>query len=65
MNGDVDDVTLDTTNPDVEYLFSDLLNSTNTNAVTNPQSYQAPVVDTSLVPTKESELPFDLEGHIP
>jgi hypothetical protein len=53
MNGDVDDLTLDTTNADVDNLFSDLLNSTNTNAVTNPQPYQVPVVDTSLVPTKD------------
>jgi hypothetical protein len=65
MNGDVDDVTPDTMNPDVDDLFSDLLNTTNSNAVTDQQSYQVPVVDTSLVPTKESELPFNLEGPSP
>ncbi len=55
---------LDTSNGQVDYLTDDLQNST-TNAVTAPESYQACIVDTSLIPTKESELPFDLEGPIP
>ena len=55
---------LDTRKREVDYLTDDLQNS-NTNAVTASESYQACIVDTSLIPTKESELPFDLEGPIP
>jgi hypothetical protein len=56
---------LDTRNGEVDYLTDDLQNST-TNAVTAPESYQACIVDTSLtlIPTKELELPFDLEVPI-
>jgi hypothetical protein len=54
-NGEVDDLTLDTSFGDVEHLFSDLLHSTSTNPVYNSPSYQAPIANTSLVPTKESE----------
>jgi hypothetical protein len=55
---------LDTRNGLVDYLTDDLRNST-TNAVTAPESYQACIFNTYLIPTKESELPFDLEGPIP
>ena len=64
-NGKVNDLTLDTSFGDVEHLFSDLLHSTSTNPVYDSPSYQAPIVDTSLVPTKESELAFDLNGPMP
>jgi hypothetical protein len=64
-NGEVDDLTLDTSFGDVEHLFSDLLHCTSTNPVYDSPSYQAPIVDTSLVPTKESELAFDLNVAMP
>ncbi len=64
-NGKVDDLTLDTSFGDIEHLLSDLLHSTSTNPVYNSPSYQAPIVDTSLVPTKESELAFDLNVPMP
>ncbi len=63
--GKVDDLTLDTSYGNVEHLFSDLLHSTSTNPVYDSPSYQVPIVDTSLVPTKESELAFDLNGPMP
>jgi hypothetical protein len=65
INGDVDDVALDTTNHDINNLFSDLLNYTNTNAVTDHNHIRCPLLIPSLVPMKESELPFDLEGPLP
>ncbi len=40
------------------------LNTTN-QEVTDHESYQAGIVDTSLIPSKESELPFDLEASMP
>jgi hypothetical protein len=40
------------------------LNTTN-HEVTDNESYQAGIVDTSLVQSKESELPFDLEAPTP
>jgi hypothetical protein len=40
------------------------LNTTN-HEVTNHESYQAGIVDTSLIPSKESELPFNLEAPMP
>ncbi len=40
------------------------LNTTN-HEVTDNESYQASIVDTSLVPSKESELPFNLEPPMP
>ncbi len=55
---------LDTRKREVDYLTDDLQNSS-TNAVTAPESYQACIVNTSLIPMKEAELPFDLEGPIP
>ncbi len=64
-NGEVDDLTLDTSYGNIEHLFSDLLHSTSTNPVYDSPSYQAPIVDTSLVPTKESKLAFDLNGPMP
>ncbi len=64
-NGKVNDLTLDTSYGDVEHLFSDLLHSTSTNPVYYSPSYQAPIVNTSLVPTTESELAFDLNGPMP
>ncbi len=64
-NGEVDDLTLDTSFGNIEDLFSDLLHSTSTNQVYDSPSYQVPIVDTSLVPTKESELVFDLNGPMP
>jgi hypothetical protein len=33
--------------------------------VTDHESYQAGIVDTSFIPSKESELPFDLEAPMP
>ncbi len=33
--------------------------------VTDHEPYQAGIVDTSLIPSKESELPFDLEAPMP
>ncbi len=32
---------------------------------TDHESYQAGIVDTSLLPSKESELPFNLEAPMP
>jgi hypothetical protein len=55
---------LGTRNSEVGCLTDDLQNFT-TNGVTAPESYQACIVDTSVIRTKESELPFDLEGPIP
>jgi hypothetical protein len=40
------------------------LNTTN-HEVTEHESYQAGIADTSLIPSKESELPFDLEAPMP
>jgi hypothetical protein len=40
------------------------LNTTN-HEVTDDESYQAGIVDTSLIPSKESELPFNLEAPMP
>ncbi len=40
------------------------LNTTN-HEVTDHESYQAGIVDTSLIPSKESEIPFDLEAPMP
>jgi hypothetical protein len=55
---------LDTRNGLVNHPTDDLWNSA-TNAVTALESYQACFVDTSFIPTKESELPFDLQGPLP
>ncbi len=38
---------------------------TTNHKVTEHESYQAVIVDTSLMPSKESELPFDLEAPMP
>ncbi len=40
------------------------LNTTN-HEVTDHESYQASIVDASLIPLKKSELPFDLEAPMP
>jgi hypothetical protein len=53
---------LENKNGEVDYLTDDLQNS-NTNAVTASESYQACIVYTSLIPMKESELPFDCLYH--
>ncbi len=40
------------------------LNTTN-HEVADHESYQASIVDTFLIPSKESELPFNLEASMP
>jgi hypothetical protein len=40
------------------------LNTTN-HEVTDHESYQASIVDTSLIPSNKSELPFDLDAPMP
>ncbi len=51
-------------NNEGEFLTADLSNSV-TNSVTSPESYQASIVDLSLIPTKESKLSFDQDVPIP
>ncbi len=46
---------------DLSNVFDVDLNTTN-HEVTEHESYQAGIVDTSLIPSKESELPFDLDA---
>jgi hypothetical protein len=49
---------------DLSNVFDVDLNTTN-HEVTEHESYLAGIVDTSLIPSKESELPFDLEAPMP
>ncbi len=49
---------------DVSNVFDVDLNITN-HEVTEHESYQAGIVDTFLIPSKESELPFNLEAPMP
>jgi hypothetical protein len=49
---------------DVSDVFYVDLNTTN-HEVTERESHQAGIVDTSLIPSKESELPFNLEAPMP
>jgi hypothetical protein len=49
---------------DVSNVFDVDLNTTN-HEVTEHESHQTGIVDTSLIPSKESELPFNLEAPLP
>ncbi len=49
---------------DVSNVFDVDLNTSN-HELTEHESYQAGIVDTSLIPSKESDLPFDLKAPMP